>query len=334
MAKKVTLQGHVEQSDLGIISEKFETGGRGPETVSSGKMGHGKLDPGGPSYGTYQLTSQDSYRDKHTHQLHIVHNGGNVARFLGSEQGRPWAHEFHGLRPGTEEFSARWKEVAARDPQAFGAAEQAYIGDTHFRPQMEKVQRETGLDLSGRSVTIQNVAWSTSVHHGPNTDIISEALREKAGQLNKPVSQLTDHQCIDAIYDKRTERSPDLKDRFDRERGFAHHMLDREGQHPQASLRSLVDDRQPGGGAERGVASVPREVGEGLAERGVAGAATAAAAVTPAVAEVPQKVAEALTGQAVERDPSDKGGSKGVEGKTAKDQDPDLNPLTGRKGVG
>jgi hypothetical protein len=38
---------------IGAIAERFESGGRGPGTVSSGAG-----DPGGISYGTYQLASR------------------------------------------------------------------------------------------------------------------------------------------------------------------------------------------------------------------------------------------------------------------------------------
>src|SRR4051812_387517 len=42
-----------DDSRLGVLSAKFETGGRGPGTVSSGRG-----DPGGVSYGSYQMSSK------------------------------------------------------------------------------------------------------------------------------------------------------------------------------------------------------------------------------------------------------------------------------------
>src|SRR5882672_5967035 len=54
---------------LGDLSSKYETGGRGPGTVSSG-IG----DAGGVSYGSYQMTSR---------------NGGTVGRFV-SMPDFPW----------------------------------------------------------------------------------------------------------------------------------------------------------------------------------------------------------------------------------------------------
>ena len=303
-------------------------------------MGHGQLDPGGPSYGTYQLTSQDSRRNPHTGKPEIIDNGGNVARFLASDEGSRWANEINGPPnegPGTPGFAKRWQEVARREPEAFAAAQQAYIGRTHFQPQVERVQQETSIDVGECSVALQNVVWSTAVHHGPNTDIVSGALQEKAQQVHKPVGQLTDHECIDAIYDKRAERHPHLKERFDQERGFAHKMLDCETHNPQVPLQSLLDDRAEGSVAGDLVA-VPLELSEGL--KGNPAPSVAAAGVNPGLVSVPQQIVEALTGQAVERGPAGKGndkgrlGGKGVEGKAAKDHEPDLNPLIGRRGMG
>lgn len=68
---------------LGALSERFESGGRGPGTISGGES-----DPGGVSYGTYQLASRT----------------GTAARFLANEGAR-WAQDFAGYVPGSENFS-------------------------------------------------------------------------------------------------------------------------------------------------------------------------------------------------------------------------------------
>lgn len=69
---------------LGALSMQFESGGRGPATISTG---HG--DAGGVSYGSYQMTSA---------------GGGTVARFVSQPDFR-FRADFAGLTPGTEEFS-------------------------------------------------------------------------------------------------------------------------------------------------------------------------------------------------------------------------------------
>jgi LysM repeat protein len=66
---------------LGKLSEKFETSGRGPGTVSGGQG-----DPGGRSYGSYQMTSKPG--------------GGTVKRFV-SEPDFPFRDRFANLAPGS-----------------------------------------------------------------------------------------------------------------------------------------------------------------------------------------------------------------------------------------
>ncbi len=109
---------------LGSLSSKYETGGRGPGTVSTG-IG----DAGGVSYGSYQMTSRP--------------RGGTVARFI-AEPDFPWRARFAGLTPGAADFSARWKALAAEADEAFFAAQHAYIQRTHFDPLVRRSRRRTG----------------------------------------------------------------------------------------------------------------------------------------------------------------------------------------------
>ena len=81
------------EPELGKLSEKYESGGRGPGTVSTG-VG----DPGGVSYGTYQLASRV----------------GRADEFVAKH----YPDEFAGLKGGTAEFTAKWKALAAADPKA------------------------------------------------------------------------------------------------------------------------------------------------------------------------------------------------------------------------
>jgi LysM repeat protein len=172
-------------TDLGALSEQYETGGRGPGTVSSGTG-----DPGGVSYGTYQLAG----------------NLGRPQQFLANE-GRAWAAEFGGAGPGSASFTATWKEIAAREPEKFEAAQHAYIERTHYDVQVSHVQGATGLDLSTRSPALKDVAWSTSVQHGPETNAIVKAMTRVEAQGIKPSDgQTYDRTLINAIYDERGKR--------------------------------------------------------------------------------------------------------------------------------
>lgn len=141
---------------LGKLSERFETSGRGPGTVSGGEG-----DPGGPSYGSYQMTSKPG--------------GGTAKRFV-SQPDFAFVETFRGLTPGTPAFTAAWKNLAATHAEAFQEGQHAFIKKTHFDPLVNKIKTENGLDVEKSSHTLQDAVWSTSVQHGSGTSIVSAAL--------------------------------------------------------------------------------------------------------------------------------------------------------------
>lgn len=166
---------------LGALSEQYESGGRGPGTVSSGAG-----DPGGVSYGTYQLASKT----------------GTAAAFMQAE-GKPWAADFAGARPASAGFTATWKAVARRDPQAFGAAQHAFIRRTHYQPAVEAVRRDTGLDLDTRHAAVRDATWSVAVQHGRAARILVDAVTAADAALARDDADF-DRALLGAIYDART----------------------------------------------------------------------------------------------------------------------------------
>ncbi|MDO9103541.1 MAG: LysM peptidoglycan-binding domain-containing protein [Methylovulum sp.] len=171
---------------LGELSAKYETGNRGPGTVSTGKG-----DAGGVSYGSYQMTSI---------------NGGTVGRFV-SQAGFPWLSDFTGLTPGSAAFTAVWKKIAAAEPVNFQNAQHEFIKTTHFDPQVAKVKSDVGLDLTTRSDAVQDVVWSTAVQHGPNSKIIQRAIASLQG-LDVNAADF-DERLIKAIYAERGRKEDD-----------------------------------------------------------------------------------------------------------------------------
>jgi hypothetical protein len=179
--------------------------------------------------------------------------------------------------------------------------------------------------------------WSTAVHHGPHTNIICSALKEKAAQTSKSVDQLTPHECIDAIYDKRAQQSPDLSPRFTQERDFAHKMLDAETRNPQMPLRSVLDDRAEAAVAS-GIVPVPLSLSEGLRDSSMQ--KEQIVGCNPDLIPVPQELFERQGGPVIDTAPAgkahelSKADRKAVDAKAAKEQDPDINPLLGPKAMG
>src|SRR5262245_7933065 len=169
---------------LGKLSEKYESGGRGPGTVSTGRG-----DPGGVSYGTYQLASKLGRADAF------------VKRY--------YPDEFKGLKGGTPEFTAKWKELAAQDPAGLRRNEHEYIKETHYDPQAKRLETDIKLDVSKRSGALRDVVWSVAVQHGPRTDLIVTAVKPLLAKYD--IDELSDERIIRAVYAERGRKTPDGK---------------------------------------------------------------------------------------------------------------------------
>src|SRR5678815_3943944 len=124
-------------AELGILSAKYETGGRGPGTVSSG-VG----DPGGVSYGSYQMATKT----------------GTAKRFV-TQSSFPWLRDFQNLTPGTADFSSCWKRIANNQTDEFQKCQHEYIKKTHYDLLVAKILSEDSLDTNTRSNALQNAVW-------------------------------------------------------------------------------------------------------------------------------------------------------------------------------
>lgn len=186
-------------AQTGSLSQKYESGG------DPGAIGYDKV--GGLSYGKYQLAHQ------------------NAKRFV--EQS-PYAKDFSGIAFNSDAWQKKWKEVAKKDPQGFGSAQEQYIKKTHVQPQVDRLAK-AGLDISRYSPALMEVVHSTAVQHGANTDVIEKALKK----VGKNASEAD---LIKAIYDERwsggkrfASSTPAVqravKNRFDRELKDALNMI-------------------------------------------------------------------------------------------------------------
>jgi len=194
---------------LGSLSEQFESGGRGPGVVSGG-VG----DPGGVSYGIYQLASKT----------------GTAARFLQNE-GRPWTRVFGNAAPGSAAFSKVWCEVAQREPEAFAAAQHAFIERTHYRPAVAAVLEATGFDLDSRHQAVRDATWSVAVQHGRAARILAAAVAQAEAELARDGASAYDRALIEAIYAQRSR--------------YVLGVAERSGAAGARMLRSVVANRYP-----------------------------------------------------------------------------------------
>ncbi|MEH3120653.1 MAG: LysM peptidoglycan-binding domain-containing protein [Sphingomonas phyllosphaerae] len=177
---------------LGNLSMKYETGyAPGQEGAAAAKVSSGIGDPGGKSYGAYQLTSSAS-------------SGAQVKKFLANE-GAAWATRFDGLdptKPGA--FEQTWKAVAAEQPAAFFKAQHDYIERTHYSPVADRA-RAAGLDLSTQPQAVRDAVWSMSVQHAGASRIVATAL-DSLPQGGASGAR----DIIDAFYDARSAYVKDV----------------------------------------------------------------------------------------------------------------------------
>ncbi len=170
---------------LGQISKKYESGNAGPGTVSSGKG-----DKGGVSYGTHQLAS---FRDQDGNSKASASSNSPVQQFVNSSK---WKSDFQGLVPGTSAYSNKWKEIAAKEPQAFEEAQYQYFKGEYFNKGSNNI-RAAGLDLTGRGPAVQEAIWSTSIQYGTGG-----ARKVFVRALNgKDIGKMSDAEIVAAIQD-------------------------------------------------------------------------------------------------------------------------------------
>jgi murein DD-endopeptidase MepM/ murein hydrolase activator NlpD len=169
---------------LGTLSAKYETGGRGPGTVSTGAG-----DRGGVSYGSYQMASKL----------------GVATRFV-KQDGFPWLTDFQNLTAGAADFTACWKRIAKNEPDAFQKCQHDFIKKTHYDLLVAKIISEDNLDVNTRSHALQDVVWSTAVQHGGASTIVHKALARVKVEKTDPSF---DEQVIRAIYAERGKTKAD-----------------------------------------------------------------------------------------------------------------------------
>jgi hypothetical protein len=169
---------------LGTLSAKYETGGRGPGTVSTGAG-----DRGGVSYGSYQMASKL----------------GVPTRFV-RQDGFPWLADFQNCTAGTAEFTACWKRIAKNETDAFQKAQHEFIKRTHYDLLVAKIMSDDGFDVNTRCRALQDVVWSTAVQHGGGTTIVHRAIAKCNVARTDPGF---DEQLIRAIYAERGRTKAD-----------------------------------------------------------------------------------------------------------------------------
>lgn len=130
---------------LGDTVAKYESGNKGYTAISNTPG-----DPGGPSYGKYQLAT----------------NTGNVTAFL---KFSGYENRFTGLKPGSDAFNKKW--IACCSETAFCKAQHSYIEQRLYQPVRAKAN---ALKLPS-TPAIDEALWSMAVQHGKAALIVEKA---------------------------------------------------------------------------------------------------------------------------------------------------------------
>lgn len=162
--------------DIGNLAGKYETpGGKGgdPGFISSGMGGR---DPGGVSYGAYQLET----------------NKGTMQGYLKS--GDPYAKQLSGLKVNSPEFKSKWKDMASKDPEGFQQSQFDYISNKPGGYNAALAHAEK-LGWDTKNPAIQSAIFSTSNQSGGWKNGIFDKAGIKPG--DSPATQ------VNKLYDAR-----------------------------------------------------------------------------------------------------------------------------------
>lgn len=140
----------------GALAERYELEHlRGkPLSDRAGYVSGGaSWDPGGTSYGPYQLSLK----------------AGNVDSYMKSSA---YADQFKGLKPGSKDFNNQWKATAKAHPQEFIDDQYKFIEKEWFGNAMGNAKKN---NIPVDNPVVQNAVFSISNQHGGYRKIFSRA---------------------------------------------------------------------------------------------------------------------------------------------------------------
>lgn len=144
---------------LGDVVAEFESGNAGVASISNGRG-----DPGGKSYGKYQLASKV----------------GTLQSWLKQSKYKDY---FKGVSLASRKFDNIWLHLARTEPEEFENDQHKYIKRTHFDP----VRAIANLYAIKDTPALNEFLWSSSVQHSRkgNRKILSRAINSSSerGQL-------------------------------------------------------------------------------------------------------------------------------------------------------
>jgi len=136
---------------------------------------------GGASYGLFQFSSRQ----------------GVVQKFLEETK---YGKYFKGMTPGSPQFDAMWKQLAANDP-GFSEEQKNFHMRTHMKPFMDKLEKQ-GYKVSDRGDAVKAMILSTATQHGPNAQRVVTRAFDSADEFNK----MSDEEIIKRVQNEKARR--------------------------------------------------------------------------------------------------------------------------------
>lgn len=158
----------------GDLVAYFESGNttRSVQTIT-----YNKEDPGGKSYGEYQISARS----------------GTLKKYLSWST---FGQKFKEVNPASKEFDEIWIHIAKKAPKAFAKDQYDFIYATHFVP-VQNAAKQLGFNVN--SFAINEALFSIGVQHGRYKTILQEASKKRISKTP------TIENDIDCLYDARTE---------------------------------------------------------------------------------------------------------------------------------
>lgn len=214
-SRKRADQGADSGTGIGALAAQFESGKDGIAAIGYDRHG-------GTSYGKFQVASRVGSMDNFLKFLDT--SAPDIAKEL-----RSAGPANTGSRSGA--MPTAWRKIAAEQPERFEALQEKFIYDSHYKPALEAVARNTPLDENKISSAMQEVLWSTAVQHGPAG--AARIFGRAAEMSGKSQGAAYDKKLINNVYEIRAEQfgsstesvQDAVRNRLSREKHLALNMV-------------------------------------------------------------------------------------------------------------
>lgn len=200
---------------IGQLAAQFESGSDGVAAIGYDRHG-------GTSYGKFQIASRVGSMDNFLNFMDTA--APDIAKTL-----RAAGPANTGSRNGG--MPTAWRKIAEEQPERFEALQEKFIYDSHYKPALDAVTKNTPLQEGQISSAMQEVLWSTAVQHGPAgaARIFSRA----AEMTGNSQGAAYDKKLISKVYDIRAEQfgsstesvQDAVRNRLSKEKNLALNML-------------------------------------------------------------------------------------------------------------